>query len=137
MTERFGGRAASVVKCLRRMKAQGFRIALDDVGRGNSGLAMLRDVGADFLKIDRAIVAASATEPAARAVLLAMATFANRTGAVVIAEGIEDVETLEYLRNLDRNELSETLIQAGQGYQLGRPSPLMPPGKLDDVPHAA
>jgi EAL domain-containing protein (putative c-di-GMP-specific phosphodiesterase class I) len=66
-----------------------------------------------------------------------MATFANRTGAVVIAEGIEDIETLEYLRNLDRNELSETLIQAGQGYQLGRPSPLMPPGKLGDVPHAA
>jgi len=28
----------------------------------------------------------------------------------------------DYLRNLDRNELSETLIQAGQGYQLGRPS---------------
>jgi diguanylate cyclase (GGDEF)-like protein len=137
VTERFGGRAASVVKCLRRMKAQGFRIALDDVGTGNSGLAMLRDVGADFLKIDRAIVSASATEPAARAVLLAMATFANRTGAVVIAEGIEDIETLEYLRNLDRSELSETLIQAGQGYQLGRPSPLMPMGKLGDVPHAA
>jgi hypothetical protein len=44
---------------------------------------------------------------------------------------------LLYLRSLDRNELSETLIQAGQGYQLGRPSPLMPPGKLDDVLHAA
>ena len=132
MTERFGGRAASVVKCLRRMKAQGFRIALDDVGTGNSGLAMLRDVGADYVKVDRAIVAASATEPAARAVLLAMATFADRTGAIVIAEGIEDEETLEYLRTLDRTDLSDTsLIQAGQGYQLGRPSPLMPPLQLD------
>ena len=134
VTERFGGRAASVVKCLRRMKAQGLRIALDDVGTGNSGLAMLRDVGADYLKLDRGIVTASATEPAARAVLLAMATFANRTGAVVIAEGIEDLETLEYLRGLDRNELSDTsMIQAGQGYQLGRPSPLMPPLRLDAV----
>ena len=132
VTERFGGRAASVVKCLRRMKAQGFRIALDDVGTGNSGLAMLRDVGADYVKVDRAIVAASATEPAARAVLLAMATFADRTGAIVIAEGIEDEETLEYLRTLDRTDLSDTsLIQAGQGYQLGRPSPLMPPLQLD------
>jgi len=132
VTERFGGRAASVVKCLQRMKAQGFRIALDDVGTGNSGLAMLRDVGADYLKIDRAIVAASATEPTARAVLLAMATFADMTDAVVIAEGIEDQETLEYLRDLDRSELSgAALIQAGQGYQLGRPSPLMPPLELD------
>jgi len=133
VTERFGGRAASVVKCLRRMKAQGFRIALDDVGTGNSGLAMLRDVGADYLKIDRGIVAPSATEPAARAVLLAMATFADRTGAIVIAEGIEDKDTLEYLRDLDRNELSDTsMIQAGQGYQLGRPSPLMPALTLEE-----
>jgi diguanylate cyclase (GGDEF)-like protein len=132
VTERFGGRAASVVKCLRRMKAQGFKIALDDVGTGNSGLAMLRNVGADYLKIDRAIVAASATEPAARAVLLAMATFADKTGAIVIAEGIEDEATLEYLRHLDRDQLSRTsLIQAGQGYQLGRPSPIMPPLELD------
>ena len=138
VTERFGGRAASVVKCLRRMKAQGFRIALDDVGTGNSGLAMLKDVGADYLKLDRGIVTASATEPAARAVLLAMATFADRTGAVAIAEGIEDMETLEYLRGLDRNELSDTsMIQAGQGYQLGRPSPLMPPLRLDAVEPAA
>jgi EAL domain-containing protein (putative c-di-GMP-specific phosphodiesterase class I) len=138
VTERFGGRAASVVKCLQRMKAQGFGIALDDVGTGNSGLAMLRDIGADYLKIDRSIISASATEPAARAVLMAMATFANRTGAIVIAEGIEDLETLEYLRNLDRNELSiDAMIQAGQGYQLGRPSPLMPPAKLEDVPRAA
>jgi len=138
VTERFGGRAASVVKCLRRMKRQGFRIALDDVGTGNSGLAMLRDAGADYLKIDRAIVSASATEPAASAVLLAMATFANQTGAVVIAEGIEDIETLEYLRNLDRNELTDAaMIQAGQGYGLGRPSPLMPARRLDDVLRAA
>ena len=138
VTERFGGRAASVVKCLRRMKAQGFRIALDDVGTGNSGLAMLRDVGADYLKIDRGIISASATEPAARAVLMAMATFADRTGATVIAEGIEDLETLEYLRSLDRNELTDgAMIQAGQGYQLGRPSPLMPPARLDGVPRAA
>lgn len=132
VTERFGGRSASVVKCLRWLKAQGFRIALDDVGTGNSGLAMLKDVGADYLKVDRAIVTASATEPAASAVLLAIATFADRTGAVVIAEGIEDLETLEYLRTVDRHDLSDkSMIQAGQGYQLGRPSPVMPPPVLD------
>jgi EAL domain-containing protein (putative c-di-GMP-specific phosphodiesterase class I) len=77
-----------------------------------------------------------ATEPAARAVLLAMATFADRTGATVIAEGIEDLETLEYLWGLDRTELTDSaMIQAGQGYQLGRPS--LPPARLDDSPHAA
>jgi diguanylate cyclase (GGDEF)-like protein len=138
VTERFGGRAVSVVKCLRRLKRQGFRIALDDVGTGNSGLAILRDAGADYLKIDRAIVSASATQPAASGVLLAMATFAKRTGAVVIAEGIEDLETLEYLRNLDQTEVTDSaMIQAGQGYGLGRPSPVMPAGRLMDVRRAA
>jgi EAL domain-containing protein (putative c-di-GMP-specific phosphodiesterase class I) len=69
---------------------------------------------------------------------MAMATFANRTGAIVIAEGIEDLEILEYLRNLDGNELAaDALIRAGQGYQLGRPSPLMPPARLEDIPRAA
>jgi predicted signal transduction protein with EAL and GGDEF domain len=56
---------------------------------------MLRKVGAEYVKMDQSIVAAAATEPHARAVLMAMATFARQTGAFVIAEGIEDEETLE------------------------------------------
>ena len=42
VTERFGGRTASVIRCLRRFREQGFKIAVDDVGTGNSGLEMLR-----------------------------------------------------------------------------------------------
>ena len=42
VTERFGGRTAAVVKCLQRLRQQGFKTALDDVGTGNSGLEMLR-----------------------------------------------------------------------------------------------
>jgi diguanylate cyclase (GGDEF)-like protein len=123
VTERFGGRTASVVKCLRRLRKQGFRIAVDDVGTGNSGLEMLRQLDAEFVKIDRSIVSAAATEPGARAVLMAIATFARQTGAFVIAEGIEDDDTLEFLRSIDERELSaEMIIQGGQGFRLGRPS---------------
>jgi hypothetical protein len=43
------------------------------------------------------------TEPGARAVLLAMATFANETGAFVIAEGIEDIDMLDFLRRLEND----------------------------------
>jgi EAL domain-containing protein (putative c-di-GMP-specific phosphodiesterase class I) len=68
-------------------------------------------------------VAAAATEPGARAVLMAIATFARQTGAFVIAEGIEDEDTLQFLRGIDEREVSaETVIQGGQGFQLGRPS---------------
>jgi diguanylate cyclase (GGDEF)-like protein len=134
VTERFGGRTASVVRCLHRLRQQGFKIAVDDVGTGNSGLEMLRTIKAEFVKLDRSIVTAAATEPGARAVLMAMATFARQTGALVIAEGIEDEDTLWFLRTLDEQELdSEPVVQGGQGFGLGRPSPNLPsqvPGML-------
>jgi EAL domain-containing protein (putative c-di-GMP-specific phosphodiesterase class I) len=41
VTERFGGCMASVVKSLRRLRAASLRLALDDIGAGNSGLEML------------------------------------------------------------------------------------------------
>jgi diguanylate cyclase (GGDEF)-like protein len=129
VTERFGGRTAAVVKCLRRLREQGFKTALDNVGTGNSGLEMLRSVDAEYVKLDPSIVIAAPTEPSARAVLMAMATFASQTGAFVIAEGIEDEETLAFLRGIDDHDLHvDTIIKGGQGGELGRPSPEMPPG---------
>lgn len=123
VTERFGARTASVVKALERMRQQGFQIALDDVGTGNSGLEMLRRVGAEFVKIDGSIVRAAAAEPNARAVLLAVATFAQQTGSFVIAEGIEDTETLDFLRHVHETDLPQgRLIQGGQGFALGSPT---------------
>ncbi len=123
VTERFGGRTASVIQRLRQLRREGFKIAVDDVGTGNSGLDMLSKVDAEFVKIDRSIVVAAATEPNARAVLMAMATFARQTGTFVIAEGIEDGDTLEFLRSIAKDDLfSHTIIQGGQGFGLGRPS---------------
>ena len=101
VTERFGARTTTVVRTLHRLRAQGFKLALDDVGTGNAGLEMLHALGAEFVKIDRSIVAGAPSEPNARAVLLAMAMFARQTGAFVIAEGIEDDELLRYVRTID------------------------------------
>jgi diguanylate cyclase (GGDEF)-like protein len=143
VTERIGGRTASVVKCLARLRGQGFKLALDDVGTGNSGLEMLRKVGAEYVKIDSSIVTAAATEPNARAVLMAMATFAWQTGSFVIAEGIEDPETLAFVRAIDDQDMrAGHVIQGGQGFGLGYPSAELisqPPGLLtqeDEVPAA-
>lgn len=123
VTERFGGRTASVVKQLTQLRQQGFRIAVDDVGTGNSGLEILGNIKAEFVKLDRSIVTTAPTEPSARAVLMAMATFARQTGAFVIAEGIEDAETIHFLRGLnERDPSSSAIIQGGQGFGLGRPS---------------
>jgi diguanylate cyclase (GGDEF)-like protein len=123
VTERFGGRTAAVAKGLERLRGQGFKLALDDVGTGNSGLEMLRLIDADFVKIDRSIVSGAADDHNARAVLLAMATYASHTGAFVIAEGIEDLGMLDFIRHIDDDETRrKAIIQGGQGYGLGRPA---------------
>lgn len=123
VTERFGARTASVVTRLNQLREQGLKIAVDDVGTGNSGLEMLRKIDAEFVKLDRSIVTAAPTEPGARAVLMAMATFARQTGAFVIAEGIEDEETLQFLRGIEASDPAPaSVIQGGQGFGLGRPS---------------
>ena len=119
VTERFGGRTASVIKRLKRLREQGFKIAIDDVGTGNSGLDMLSKIDAEFVKLDRSIVVAAATESSARAVLMAMATFARQTGAFVIAEGIEDEDTLQFLRGIDDRDLALT-----RSFKVGRASGL-------------
>jgi EAL domain-containing protein (putative c-di-GMP-specific phosphodiesterase class I) len=136
VTERFGGRTASVIKRLKQLRQQGFQVAIDEVGTGNSGLEILRGIEAEFVKLDRSIVVTAPAEPGARAVLMAMATFARQTGAFVIAEGIEDEDTLDFLRRINDRDLSATaIIQGGQGYGLGRPSPHLssePPPMLHD-----
>ncbi len=88
---------------------------------------MLHRVEADYVKLDRSIVVAAPTEPNARAVLLAMATYAAQTGAFVIAEGVEDEETLVFLRRIE--EFTDTpgaIIQAAQGFVLTRPAADLP-----------
>ncbi len=134
VTEQIGARASLVARSLERLRADGFKLALDDVGTGNSGLEMLTTVDADYVKIDRSIVSAAPTEPNARAVLMAMATFASQTGAFVIAEGVEDEETLEFLRTIEELHLRPgRIIKGGQGFKLGRPAPGVPdraPGAL-------
>jgi len=131
VTERFGGRVSAVVKSLQRLKAQGFKVAIDDVGTGNSGLEMLRAIDADFVKLDRTIVAAAPADSSARAVLMAMALYAAQVGAFVIAEGIEDIELLDFLGAVAAGEYGgDTIIQGGQGYGLGRPSAAVPRGAM-------
>ena len=123
VTERFGARTSSVIKSLQQLRRQGFKLAIDDVGTGNSGLEMLSSVGADFVKIDRGIVLAATTEAKARAVLMAMATYASQTGSFVIAEGIEDELTLDFLLTIERHDdQPNRIIHGGQGYGLGRPA---------------
>jgi EAL domain-containing protein (putative c-di-GMP-specific phosphodiesterase class I)/GGDEF domain-containing protein len=127
VTERVGARIEPVLRSIEHLRAAGLRIALDDVGAGNSGLEMLRRVRPDFVKIDRTVVVEARHDRGARAVLAAITAFAAQTGAYVIAEGIEDDSVLDLVRDADGTMGHRApRINGGQGYRLGRPAPVMP-----------
>jgi diguanylate cyclase (GGDEF)-like protein len=127
VTERAGSSTLLVIQSMRDLQRNGFRIAIDDVGTGNSGLEMLRATKANYIKIDRTVIVEALTDPSARGVLMAMTAFADETGALVVAEGIEDEEVLTFV--LDFAGLSgSAAITGGQGYGLGRPGSQPPSG---------
>src|SRR6202042_1312211 len=59
VAEGSGGRQERNIKGLRRLRGQGFKIAVGDVGTGNSGLEMLSKIDAEFVKPDRSIITAA------------------------------------------------------------------------------
>jgi diguanylate cyclase (GGDEF)-like protein len=124
ITERSEARLSQVVADATRLRRLGFRIALDDVGAGNAGLEMLRELPVDFVKIDHSIIATAQEDVHAQAVLLAIIAYAGRAGAYVIAEGIESEQILTFVQNADELRLvNGPPIKGGQGYLLGRPNP--------------
>lgn len=124
ITERSDARLSQVVADAARLRSLGFRLALDDVGAGNAGLEMLRELPVDFVKIDRAVIAAAIDDASAQAVTLAIIAYARRTGAYVIAEGIESEQILAFVRSVEElNVVHGPPIRGGQGYLLGQPSP--------------
>jgi diguanylate cyclase (GGDEF)-like protein len=106
-------RARSRMAAFRRA---GVRFAADDIGAGNAGLRLLSEIEFDVLKVDLSLVQRSASEGPSNAVLGSVVELAARTGALVVAEGIE--------RSAQMAPLLRLGITAGQGFYLGRPGPL-------------
>jgi EAL domain-containing protein (putative c-di-GMP-specific phosphodiesterase class I) len=101
---------------LDRLRALGLRIALDDVGLGQSNFRMILDCRPDLLKIDRHFVAGAGRDDHRRAVLESIAGLARRLGGRAVAEGIEEEE--------DLTAAAEAGIDLFQGFLLARPLPL-------------
>lgn len=80
------------------IRAAGAKVAVDDVGLGQSNFKMLLDVEPDYLKLDRYFVEACANDSRRQAVISAVHQLAREFGAEVIAEGVEDEEALATLR---------------------------------------
>jgi diguanylate cyclase (GGDEF)-like protein len=120
ISERSSSPASAIAPQAKRLRKIGFKLALDDVGAGNAGLEMLRELPVDIVKIDRAVVAASVQDRGARAVLVSIVSFAREIDAFVVAEGIETPEMLDLVRHPWGPGSTEG-VHGAQGHLLGAP----------------
>lgn len=102
------------LRTLDELRNLGVRIALDDVGLGQSNFRMILDCRPDLLKIDRHLVAGTHSDPLRRAMLETISDLAVRLGGQAVAEGIEDERDLA--------AAAETGIHLFQGYLLCEPA---------------
>ena len=121
ITERaLAARPAELLRTVERVRALGWAVAVDDVGADSMSLAFLPLLSPDVVKLDLRLVQ-ERPGPAIAEIMNAVNAHAERTGAVVLAEGIETAEHLATAR-----ALGATL---GQGWLFGRPGPTAVPGR--------
>jgi diguanylate cyclase (GGDEF)-like protein len=85
-------------RILSRIRDMGVKISIDDFGTGYSCLAYFKDIPADELKIDRSFVSGMLIDATCADITSLIIDLAHRFGLHVVAEGVEDEETLEALR---------------------------------------
>ncbi len=106
---------SGLLEATARIRDAGWGVALDDVGADPASLALMPFVHPDVVKLDMQLLHAPDDRHTAR-VVAAVAAFAEATGAIVLAEGIETVKHLATARTMGAT--------VGQGWHFGRPGTL-------------
>jgi sensor c-di-GMP phosphodiesterase-like protein len=105
------GKAAEIVRELREL---GFKVAIDDVGVGHSGLSHLKALGANTMKIDKFFVDTIKDESTSR-IVETLVRLAKDLQMTVVAEGIETEQQVQSLLACG--------VREGQGYIVSPPLP--------------
>jgi EAL domain-containing protein (putative c-di-GMP-specific phosphodiesterase class I) len=95
------------------LRGLGFRIAIDDLGAGYSGLTSFATLEPDFVKLDMSLVRGVDHDPMKEKLVRAMTALCKDLGMTVVAEGVETIA--------ERDKLVELGCDLLQGYLLGRP----------------
>ncbi|GAA4818823.1 bifunctional diguanylate cyclase/phosphodiesterase [Streptomyces ziwulingensis] len=127
------------------LTAHGVKMSLDDFGTGYSSLVHLRRLPVSELKIDRSFVARLAVDTEDAEIVRCTVDLAHSLGLLVVAEGVEDDETWERLRDLGCDAVQGWLVAAAmppeemtawlrargsRGWQ--RPTAALPAAAADD-----
>lgn len=101
------------IAILRELSSIGVGLSIDDFGTGYSSLSYLKRFPIDTLKIDQSFVRDLTTDPDDAGIAAAIIVMAHTLGMKVVAEGVETVEQLDFLRERHCNGV--------QGFYFGRP----------------
>ena len=101
---------------LRRLKALGVRISMDDFGSGYSSLTYLQAFPFDKIKVDRAFVMNLGQTPQSAAIIRAVIGLGHGLHMSIVAEGVETYEQLCFL--------ADESCDVIQGFFIGRPAPI-------------
>ena len=101
------------INILNALKKLGIRISIDDFGTGFSSLAYLKQLPVSQLKIDRSFVKDIEDDESDRAIVLSTIKLSHSLGLNVVAEGVENRETMNILKDMECN--------SAQGYYYSKP----------------
>ncbi len=102
-------------KKLQEIKSLGIMISIDDFGTGFSSLARLKSLNVDIVKIDRFFINRISMKEEDNLISADIISMCHKIGLMVVAEGVETSDQLEYLIKYDCDII--------QGYYLSRPLP--------------
>ena len=100
---------------MNELVADGVQFAVDDFGTGYSSLALLKDLPAQIIKLDRMFVSGVGTDPDDLGIARVMTELSRTLGRMCIAEGVETATQHQLLRAVS--------VDAYQGFYFSRPIP--------------
>lgn len=107
---------ANSLRTLRSLDYAGIPLSIDDFGSGYSSLSYIKQLPACEIKIDRSLITDLRTHADDRVIVKTTIDMCHSLGYKVVAEGVEDVETVELLRGMNCDLI--------QGFVLAAPQPL-------------
>ncbi|SJM93282.1 Predicted response regulator receiver (fragment) [Crenothrix polyspora] len=105
-----------VLRHIQKLRELGCSFAMDDFGSGFASFDYVKRLPVDFIKIDGQFVRDINQNAIDKTMVRAVTDIAHALGKQVIAESVEDADTMETLRQLG--------VDFGQGFHLGRPEAL-------------
>ena len=109
----YTGNINKIVVLIDKLREAGFRISIDDFGKGDSSLGLLKNISFDVLKIDRSFFIEQNDIERAQKIIKKVIDLAHELGMDIVAEGIEMKEQVDFLKEVDCSVV--------QGFYFARP----------------